>query len=172
MYSGVVTLDAALLFSSSSSSDWKASYRVGQELFLIQGDHSSCAKPHVDFKSKVPLWPGQVRSTVALWAGGPVYLCSSAAVASLPAQAGSSVVYTAAGFEGPTASLPAKQGNITKSNKLKQQEVSRTACPKCRCAQNLKAFYNGLSAVFLPLNSKGKPLDEGALDSHNVQIYT
>ena len=68
--------------------------------------------------------------TVALWAGGPVYLCSSAAVASLPAQAGSSVVYTAAGFEGPTASLPAKQGNITKSNKLKQQEVSRTACPK------------------------------------------
>ena len=65
-------------------------------------------------------------------AGGPVYLCSSAAVASLPAQAGSSVVYTAAGFEGPTASLPAKQGNITKSNKLKQQEVSRTACPKSR----------------------------------------
>ena len=71
-------------------------------------------------------------NTAALWAGGPVYLCSSAAVASLPAQAGSSVVYTAAGFEGPTASLPAKQGNITKSNKLKQQEVSRTACPKSR----------------------------------------
>ena len=73
-----------------------------------------------------------VDATVALWAGGPVYLCSSAAVASLPAQAGSSVVYTAAGFEGPTASLPAKQGNITKSNKLKQQEVSRTACSKIR----------------------------------------
>ena len=45
------------------------------------------------------------------WAGGPVYLCSSAAVASLAAKAGSSVVYTAAGFEGPTASLPTKQGN-------------------------------------------------------------
>ena len=25
---------------------------------LIQGDHSACAKPPVDFKTKVPLWPG------------------------------------------------------------------------------------------------------------------
>ena len=80
-------------------------------------------------------------ATVALWAGGPVYLCSSAAVASLPAQAGSSVVYTAAGFEGPTASLPAKQGNITKSNKLKQQEVSRTACPKSHRGLQLLQIY-------------------------------
>ena len=24
----------------------------------VQGDHSACAKPPVDFKTKVPLWPG------------------------------------------------------------------------------------------------------------------
>ena len=24
----------------------------------LQGDHSACAKPPVDFKTKVPLWPG------------------------------------------------------------------------------------------------------------------
>ena len=28
----------------------------------LQGDHSPCAKPPVDFKTKVPLWPGQGRS--------------------------------------------------------------------------------------------------------------
>ena len=28
----------------------------------IQGDHSPCAKPSVDVKIKVPLWPGQVRA--------------------------------------------------------------------------------------------------------------
>ena len=27
----------------------------------VQGDHSACAKPPVDFKTKVPLWPVQVR---------------------------------------------------------------------------------------------------------------
>ena len=27
-----------------------------------QGDHSTCAKPPVDFKTKVPLWPGQARA--------------------------------------------------------------------------------------------------------------
>ena len=74
----------------------------------------------------------------------PVYLCSSAAAASLPAQPGSSVVYTVAGSEGPTASLPAKQGNITKSDKLEQQEVSRTACPKIR-SEKLSRFLNSLS---------------------------
>ena len=25
---------------------------------VVQGDHSACAKPPVDFKTKVPLWPG------------------------------------------------------------------------------------------------------------------
>ena len=24
----------------------------------VQGDHSACAKPPVDFKAKVPFWPG------------------------------------------------------------------------------------------------------------------
>ena len=24
----------------------------------VQGDHSACGKPPVDFKTKVPLWPG------------------------------------------------------------------------------------------------------------------
>ena len=28
----------------------------------IQGDHSTCAKPPVDFKTKVPLWPVQART--------------------------------------------------------------------------------------------------------------
>ena len=28
----------------------------------LQGDHSPCAKPPVDFKTTVPLWPGQVRA--------------------------------------------------------------------------------------------------------------
>ena len=28
---------------------------------IVQGDHSACAKPPVDFKTKVPLWPGQAR---------------------------------------------------------------------------------------------------------------
>ena len=28
---------------------------------LLQGDTSRCAKPHVDFTTKVPLWPGQTR---------------------------------------------------------------------------------------------------------------
>ena len=28
----------------------------------LQGDNSTCAKPPVDFKSKVPLWPGQARA--------------------------------------------------------------------------------------------------------------
>ena len=27
----------------------------------VQGDHSACAKPPVDFKTKVPLRPGQAR---------------------------------------------------------------------------------------------------------------
>ena len=31
----------------------------------IQGDHSACAKPPVDFKTKVPLWPGQARADQA-----------------------------------------------------------------------------------------------------------
>ena len=48
--------------------------------------------------------------------GGSAYLCSSAAVASLPAQADSRFVYTAAGLEGPPASLSAKQGSITNLN--------------------------------------------------------
>ena len=26
--------------------------------WILQGDHSACAKPPIDFKSKVPLWPG------------------------------------------------------------------------------------------------------------------
>ena len=31
-------------------------------LCIVQGDHSPCAKPRIDFKTKVPLWPGQVRA--------------------------------------------------------------------------------------------------------------
>ena len=27
----------------------------------IQSDHSLCAKPPIDFKTKVPLWPDQAR---------------------------------------------------------------------------------------------------------------
>ena len=27
----------------------------------VQGDHSTCSKPPVDFKTKVPFWPGQAR---------------------------------------------------------------------------------------------------------------
>ena len=27
----------------------------------IQGDRAACAKPPVDFKTKVPLWPGEAR---------------------------------------------------------------------------------------------------------------
>ena len=30
--------------------------------FNVQGDHSLCAKLPVDFKAKVPLWPGQGRA--------------------------------------------------------------------------------------------------------------
>ena len=30
-------------------------------LSLIQGDTSRCAKPPVDFETKVPLWPGKAR---------------------------------------------------------------------------------------------------------------
>ena len=32
---------------------------------IQQGDHSACAKPPVDFKTKVPLWPGQARAAQA-----------------------------------------------------------------------------------------------------------
>ena len=28
---------------------------------VVQGDHSTCSKPPVDFKTKVPFWPGQDR---------------------------------------------------------------------------------------------------------------
>ena len=31
----------------------------------VQGDHSACAKPPVDFKTKVTLWPGQARADQA-----------------------------------------------------------------------------------------------------------
>ena len=31
----------------------------------IQGDTSRCLKPPVDFKTKVPFWPRQVRTTQA-----------------------------------------------------------------------------------------------------------
>ena len=27
----------------------------------LQGDHSTCSKPPVDFKTKLPFWPGQAR---------------------------------------------------------------------------------------------------------------
>ena len=36
----------------------------------VQGDHSACAKPLVDFETKVSLWPGQARPSQAkaeLW---------------------------------------------------------------------------------------------------------
>ena len=32
---------------------------------IILGDHSACAKPPVDFKTKVPLWPCQARADQA-----------------------------------------------------------------------------------------------------------
>ena len=28
----------------------------------VQGDHSTCSKPPVDFKTEVPFWPGQART--------------------------------------------------------------------------------------------------------------
>ena len=30
--------------------------------FALQGDHSTCSKPPVDFKTKVLFWPGQART--------------------------------------------------------------------------------------------------------------
>ena len=33
----------------------------------IQGDHSACAKPPADFKTKVPLWPGQAKAKLLFW---------------------------------------------------------------------------------------------------------
>ena len=29
---------------------------------IVQGDHSTCSKPPVDFKIEVPFWPGQGRT--------------------------------------------------------------------------------------------------------------
>ena len=48
--------------------------------------------------------------------GSHAYHCSSAATVSLPAQASSRFVCTAAGLEGPTRLLADKQGNITNLN--------------------------------------------------------
>ena len=28
----------------------------------LQGDHSTCSKPPVEFKTEVPFWPGQART--------------------------------------------------------------------------------------------------------------
>ena len=38
---------------------------IGKYCLWVQGDHSACAKPPVDFKTKVPLWPGQARADQA-----------------------------------------------------------------------------------------------------------
>ena len=35
--------------------------RCSNDVGALQGDHSACAKPPVDFKTKVPLWPGLPR---------------------------------------------------------------------------------------------------------------
>ena len=49
----------------------------------LQGDHSPCAKPPVDFKTKILLWPGQAKVNLLFWSqrevlhklnGHPVYL--------------------------------------------------------------------------------------------------
>ena len=34
---------------------------------LLQGDRAACAKPSIDFKSKVPLWPSQARTGQTSW---------------------------------------------------------------------------------------------------------
>ena len=51
-------LDALL----SGTVKWDCGNGTAKRFFLqavsIQGDHSACAKPPVDFKTKVPLWPG------------------------------------------------------------------------------------------------------------------
>ena len=36
--------------------------QVWQFLIDVQGDHSACAKPPVDIKTKVPLWHSQARA--------------------------------------------------------------------------------------------------------------
>ena len=41
----------------------------------VQGDHSSCGEPPVDFKTKVPFWPGlawpsQAKAELLLSTGG------------------------------------------------------------------------------------------------------
>ena len=54
-------------------------------------------------------------------------LSLSAAAASLPAQAGSRFVCTAAAFEGPPASLPTKQGNNTFRQVTTAAKISGTA---------------------------------------------
>ena len=40
--------------------DEKESSRLQIEI-KVQGDHSACSKPPVDFKTKVPFWPGRDR---------------------------------------------------------------------------------------------------------------
>ena len=37
---------------------------------IVQGDHSACDEPPVDFKTKVPLWPGQNGTFVLKSTGG------------------------------------------------------------------------------------------------------
>ena len=72
MFSGVVSLTA---IGSSHKIFCKIRYRVIHQVwtellltfklklrFSIQGDHSPCEKPPIVFKTKVLLWPGQVRA--------------------------------------------------------------------------------------------------------------
>ena len=33
----------------------------------VQGDHSACARPPVDFKTKALLWPGQAKAALLFW---------------------------------------------------------------------------------------------------------
>ena len=48
-------------FSYARRAD-KITYSDLKMYYFIQGDHSAFAKPPVDFKTKVPLWPGQARA--------------------------------------------------------------------------------------------------------------
>ena len=55
------------LDSSTSAGPRTGKFTVAQRLqhfsnIHIQGDHSTCSKPPVDFRTKVPFWLGQART--------------------------------------------------------------------------------------------------------------
>ena len=46
---------------------WLITYQSIIPWKLMQGDTSGCAKPPVDLKTKVPLWPGQAKTELLFW---------------------------------------------------------------------------------------------------------